>query len=353
MGILYFDVEANYEELIELRKQIAGLEKQMVEVGSQGAAALEPLEKKYAALSARIETLTSQAAVNGQKIQSAFSQMGKVSSGITNTTQKTTANAGKVGKVMAEGVMDADNAAQIFNETLGGVNRGLGKTLNMMNGFGSVVGTAFGVGAIGMFLNKVQEVRTYFQDIESSMRVFLGDAEKANKFTEELKSYAYYNMFEFADLAGGAKQLIAYGNETEKIIPIMDKLSNVAAGTGASLGELIGLYNKAKSTGQVMSRDVQSWAAKGVVLRDELKAMGVEASTGTVTFNQLNQVLERVTGEGGRFHNLMAEQMNNLSASKGQFEDSLDAMYNEIGEKMQPLLKGARCCRKSKALRRI
>ena len=340
MGILYFDVEANYEELIELRKQIAGLEKQMTEVGSQGAAALEPLEKKYAALSARIETLTSQAAINGQKIQSAYSQMGKVSSGINTTTQKTTANAGKVGKVMADGVADADNATQIFNETLGGVNRGLGKTLNMMNGLGSTIGTVFGVGAIGMFLNKVQEVRTYFQDIESSMRVFLGDAEKANKFTNELKSYAYYNMFEFADLAGGAKQLIAYGNETEKIIPIMDKLSNVATGTGASLGELISLYNKAKSTGQVMARDVQSWAAKGVVLRDELKAMGVEASTGAVTFNQLNQVLERVTGEGGRFHNLMAEQMNNLSAAKGQFQDNLDAMYNEIGEKLQPLLKG-------------
>ena len=341
MGILYFDVEANYEELIELRKQIAGLEKQMTEVGSQGAAALEPLEKKYAALSSRIETLTSQAATKGQAIQSAFSQMEKVSSGISATTQKTTANAGKVGRVMADGVTEADNAAQIFNETLGGVNRGLGKTLNMMNGLGSTIGTVFGVGAIGAFINKVQEVRTYFQDIESSMRVFLGDAEKADKFTSELKSYAYYNMFEFADLAGGAKQLIAYGNETEKIIPIMDKLSNVATGTGASLGELISLYNKAKSTGQVMARDVQSWAAKGVVLRDELKAMGVEASTGAVTFNQLNQVLERVTGEGGRFHNLMAEQMNNLSAAKGQFKDNLDAMYNEIGEKLQPLLKGS------------
>ena len=340
MGILYFDVEANYEELIELRKQITGLEKQMAEVGVQGAAALEPLEKKYAVLSARIETLTSQAAISGQKIQSAYNQMGKISTGLSGSTQKTSANAGQAGKAMAQGVIEADSAAEIFQDTLSGVNKGLGKTLNMMNGLGSTIGTAFGVGAIGMFLNKVQEVRTYFQDIESSMRVFLGDAEKANQFTEELKSYAYYNMFEFSELAGGAKQLIAYGHETEKIIPIMDKLSNVAAGTGASLNELIGLYNKAKSTGSVMARDVQSWAAKGVVLRDELKAMGVQAATGAITFNQLNQVLERVTGEGGRFHNLMAEQMNNLSASKGQFQDSIDAMYNEIGEKMQPLLKG-------------
>lgn len=340
MGLLYFEVEADYQELIELRKQIAGLEKQMAEVGGKGAAALEPLERKFNELNARMETLVTNAAVSGQKIQEAYAQMGKVSSGITQSTKKTTANAERTGKAMAQGVMEADSAAAIFQDTLGGVNRGLGKTLTMMNGLGTAVGTAFGVGAIGMFLNKVQEVRTYFQDIESSMRVFLGDAEKADKFTSELKSYAYYNMFEFSELANGSKQLIAYGNETEKIIPIMDRLSNVATGTGASLGELIGLYNKAKSTGQVMARDVQSWAAKGVVLRDELKAMGVEASTGAVTFNQLNQVLERVTGEGGRFHNLMAEQMNNLSAAKGQFQDNLDAMYNEIGEKLQPLLKG-------------
>lgn len=340
MGLLYFEVEAKYDELIRLRREVDGLEHQMRIIGQGNLLNLNALQDKYTQLTDQLRTLTQEAAINAANMQRAYSGMSKASTGLTQSTSTSVGNARSLGKAMQQSAEEAVDVTDTLKDALNGVNQGLGRIISASDGLGATIGTAFGVGAIAAFIKKVQEVRTYFQDIESSMRVFLGDAEKADKFTSELKDYAYYNMFEFSDLANGAKQLIAYGNATEQIIPIMDKLSNVATGTGASLNELIFLYNKAKSTGRVMARDVQSWAAKGVVLRDELKAMGVEASSGAITFNQLNQVLERVTGEGGRFHDLMMEQMDNLSASKGQLADSMDAMYNEIGEKIQPLLKG-------------
>ncbi len=202
----------------------------------------------------------------------------------------------------------------------------------------AVAGISFGLNEAKNFVEQVVEMRSYFQDIESSMKVFLGSQEAGAAFTQKLKDYAYYNMFEFADLAKASQQMIAYGNDVDTIIPKIDQLSNVAVGTHGSLMELVDAYNRAKSTGVVDARGIQSWAVKGVMIRDTLKEMGEEAVGTSITFEQLNKVLDKVTGEGGMFHNLQLEMMENISAEIGQFQDNIDSMLNEIGEKYQDVI---------------
>ena len=200
-------------------------------------------------------------------------------------------------------------------------------------------GLVLGANTLKGFITKLYEVRSAFQDIESSMEVFLGSKEKADRFTKELQDYAYYNMFEFRDLANASKQLIAYKNDLNSVIPTIDKLSNIASGTQANLMDLVSMFNNAKNIGHIGSQQLAMWASRGVVVKDILKEMGEEVKGTTVTFEQLNKALDHVTSEGGMFHDLMQNQMENLSASVGQFQDDLDAMYNEIGTKLQDVIK--------------
>lgn len=218
-----------------------------------------------------------------------------------------------------------------FDSTQEGAER-LGGTIDGLKG---KVAAFFSVAAAKSFLQKVYETRSYFQDIESSMKVFLGDAEKAADFTQKLKDYAYYNMFEFSDLAQASQQLIAYGNKVEDVIGIIDKLSNIATATKVPLMEMVGLYNRAKNLGGIDSKTLSSWAAKGLVLTDVLRDMGEQVDDTSISFDQLNKALDKVTGEGGMFHGLMEEMMPNLSSSWGQLQDELSSMFNEIGEAMQ------------------
>lgn len=211
---------------------------------------------------------------------------------------------------------------------------------DMFKRIGAAAGIAFSLDQAKSFIGKIAEVRAYFQDIESTMEVFLGNQQKAAQFTEELKDYAYYNMFDFAQLADASKQMIAYGNAVEDVIPRLDQLSNIATGTKADLMELVNLYNRAKNLGEIGSQGLASWATKGLVVKDVLKDMGIECDGTKVTFEQLNMVLDKVTGEGGMFHDLMLNQMENISAEQGQLQDNLDAMYNEIGEKYQDFITG-------------
>lgn len=218
-----------------------------------------------------------------------------------------------------------------FDTTQEGAER-LGGTIDGLKG---KVAAFFSVAAAKSFIQKVYETRSYFQDIESSMKVFLGDAEKAADFTQKLKDYAYYNMFEFSDLAQASQQLIAYGNRVEDVIGIIDKLSNIATATKVPLMEMVGLYNRAKNLGGIDSQGLASWAAKGLVLTDVLRDMGEQVDGASISFDQLNKALDKVTGEGGMFHGLMEEMMPNLSSSWGQLQDELSSMFNEIGEAMQ------------------
>lgn len=204
-----------------------------------------------------------------------------------------------------------------------------------IDGLRGKIAGVFSAAAVTSFLEKVYETRSYFQDIESSMKVFLGNSEKAAEFTKELKDYAYYNMFEFSDLAEASQQLIAYGNATEDVIGIIDKLSNIATATKVPLKEMVGLYNRAKNLGRIDSDGLASWAAKGLVLNDVLRDMGVQVDGMSVSFDQLNLALDKVTGEGGMFHGLMDEMMPNLSSSWGQLQDEITSMFDEIGEAIQ------------------
>ena len=249
----------------------------------------------------------------------------------------------KIGLDTKQLISDIDRAKSGFNSlTQEAVSQGesiqsafdnVGQSIK--NTIGNIAGISLGVAGIKSMISSIASTRSYFQDIESSMKVFLGSAEKASEFTSKLKDYAWYNMFEFSDLANASKQLIAYGNDVNNVIPIIDKLSNIAAGTGGDLQHFVDMFNRAKSTGQVGARDMYAWASAGVVLKDVMKDMGEEVAGTSLTFDQLNRALDHVTGDGGMFNNLMGEQMENLSSWWGALQDDMSTVLNDLGEKLQ------------------
>ena len=201
------------------------------------------------------------------------------------------------------------------------------------------VGGVLSFAGASSFISKMYQIRSSFQDTEASMKVFLGSADKASKFVKELQDYAWYNMFEFSDLTQESTKLLAFGNDVKDVIPILDKLSNIAAGTKQPLSELVNLYNKGKNVGKIGADSLESWANKGVVITDVLKEMGVEVDRSNIKFEYLDMVLNHLTSDGGMFAGLMAEQMPNLSASMGQLEDDITNMFNELGTKYQDTMK--------------
>lgn len=239
------------------------------------------------------------------------------------------------GKTISQLAQDFNGLTNTVTSGIDAINAGIAKVKNVAElGF-------LGVG-LGNFVHQVFQTRSYFQDAASSMKTFLGDAEKGAKFTKELQDYAFYNMYEFSDLIGVSKQLIAYGTtDTKEIITVVDQLSNIATGTGADINSMIDIYNKVKASGTANGIVLDQLASRGLLVKQTLQEMGETVNGNKVTFEQFQKVLKHVTDEGGMFHDLMKDQLNNLSASSAQLSDNLTAMYNEIGEKAEPYMKEA------------
>lgn len=382
MAVLAFQVKADYEEAIECRNECKRLENEMISLtkaGKDQTKEFDDLSDKYYATSKRLSDLATKAAEAAyymgpefkkaladskeevlsvaEKLKHAQDELQRLKdnrapwkdisdaqekvAGLSLQYTKAAENqrkledgARKAGKTSSDAINDVSDALDELGGKVGPSNP-ISQFFNAMSG---KIAAAFSVAGIKAFLGQVYTVRSYFQDIESSMEVFLGSEEKAKKFTNDLKDYAYYNMFEFADLADASKQLIAYGNEVDRISGkggILDQLSNIAKATNQPLMSLVNSWNKAKNVGFVDGRDMQSWAAKGLILKDVLKEMGEKVNGNKVSFEQLQKAIAHVTQEGQMFGGIMDKMMPNLSSSMGQLQDNLKSMWNDIGETIQ------------------
>lgn len=206
---------------------------------------------------------------------------------------------------------------------------------NLVGSLGRLGAAYMSLGAAKNFINEVFATREHFQDMESTMKTFLGSAEKGKQFFDELHDYAWFNMDTFENLTAASNQLIAYGNDVDDVIDIIDRLSNVASATQQPLMQYVEMWNKAKSTGTVDSMAMKQWQRSGLLIKDVLKEAGHEISGTTISFEQLKEAIRLSTDEGGFFNGVMDEMMQNISALKGQLEDDVTTMKNEIGEMLQ------------------
>ncbi|MBQ9639116.1 MAG: hypothetical protein IJV22_06140 [Bacteroidales bacterium] len=223
---------------------------------------------------------------------------------------------------------------------------------------GGTLSSLVGVGSAMGFVKQVFSVRAEMQNTEAMLRVFLGSAEKANDFFKSLQGYAYNNVFEFKDLAKQSAQLLAYKTNVEEVIPTLNKLSEIAAGTNMPLEHLVAIFNKVKANNKLDGQAVMSLGNMGIDIYEQLAQIkNAEESIKPVneqvqytrdsvkglslTFEDLQKVINNVSTDGGMFAGMMEEKMKTLGDSWGLMQDNLTNMFNEIGEQMQGFLRGA------------
>lgn len=224
-----------------------------------------------------------------------------------------------------------------------------GRMDDALSSIGDTFTRIVGIGAAGGFIKEMFNVRSEMQNTEAMLKVFLGSAEKADKFFKELQGYAYNNVFEFKDLAQQSAQLLAYKTDVEDVIPTLNKLSEIAASTSAPLDELVTVFNKVKATNKLDSDAIYSLGGKGINVRETIaeiteletgqKLLAEEVDVTGLKFKDLEKIIEHMAGEGGKYSGMMEEKMKTLGDTLGLMQDNITNMFNELGEENEGLLK--------------
>lgn len=243
---------------------------------------------------------------------------------------------------------DAERAKSIFidmgrnAETEGARIDGMGKRAGAI--FGSYIS---GQQALS-FVKSIATVRGEFQQLEVSFNTMLGSKTKADALMSQIIDTAAKTPFDFQEVAQGAKQLLAYGSESEKVNETLIRLGNISAGLSIPLGDMVGLYGTTMAQGRLFTQDFRQFMSNGIPLADELaKQFGVTkervgelVTEGKIGFPEVQKAIESMTSEGGKFQNVMQKQSTTMTGQISNLGDAWGHMLNDIGKSHDGLISG-------------
>ena len=235
---------------------------------------------------------------------------------------------------------DIKKSQQAFRDLGDQVESECSRMDNAFNGISrsvASIGAAWSLQELG---KNVATIRGEFQSLQKTMEVMLQSKSKAEALMAQMVQTAATTPFGLQEVAGGAKQLIAYGLEADKVNDTLIQLGNIASGLKIPLGDLIYLYGTTMAQGRLYTQDLNQFTGRGIPMIKELaEHFGVAESKvkglveeGKVGFPEVQAVINNLTGEGGKFFNLMAEQSQLINGKISNLEDAFDSMFNKIGQ---------------------
>ena len=204
-------------------------------------------------------------------------------------------------------------------------------------GMTAVGGAALAFG--GMAIRAAAEM----EQMRIGFTTMLGSAQKADAFLRDMVKFAKTTPFELKGLQEAAQRLLAYGSAQEEVLPQLKMLGDISAGVGMDkLPQLILAFGQVQAATRLTGMELRQFTEAGVPLLDTLaKQMGVTVaqvqemvSTGQIGFSDVQAALAGLTGEGGRFNNLMENQSKSLNGMISNLKDAWNIFLTGEGQKL-------------------
>jgi tape measure domain-containing protein len=194
--------------------------------------------------------------------------------------------------------------------------------------------------AASNFVSDIVRVRAEYQNLEVAFQTMLGSKEKADQLMGDIGKLATQTPFDLQEVATAAKTLLAFNTSAEEIPDTLRRISDIASGIGAPLGEIAEIYGKVRVQGRLFAEDINQLTGRGIPVIQELaKQFGVAdgeikslVENGKVGFPQIEKAFQSLTNEGGKFYNLSEAQSKTLSGQLSALGDAWSQMLNEFGK---------------------
>jgi tape measure domain-containing protein len=247
-------------------------------------------------------------------------------------------------------VIDAQNRTQGTFNTLKNNLDAIGKSyegvISSMKTAGAVGAVAFG--GLSLATKQIVEAGAAFEQTQIAFETMLGSAETARQVLGDLARFAAKTPFEIRQLEEASKRLLAYGTTAEDLLPTLKMLGDISAGVGMDkLPQLILAFGQVQAATKLTGAELRQFSEAGVpllgALADELGKTEAEiiemVSDGAIGFETMKTALAGLSGEGGKFFNLMEKQSTSLSGQWSNLKDQIALTARVIGTELLPYLK--------------
>lgn len=213
----------------------------------------------------------------------------------------------------------------------------------------------FSVSQVTQYVQKLAQVRGEFELQNAALAAIMQNKDEADRLFSQITQLAVQSPFNLKELVTYTKELAAYRIENEKLYDTTKMLADVSAGLGVDMSRLILAYGQVKAANYLRGTELRQFSEAGINILGELatyfseiehRAVSVGevfnmVSRRMVTFQDVEQIFQRITSEGGIFANMQEVQARTLAGMLSNLQDSVDIMLNDIGQESEGALKGA------------
>lgn len=241
------------------------------------------------------------------------------------------------------------------NRTTGKSFDTVGASMNRLDGMVQRLAMSVaGLFAAGQVIDAIGGRAIKVEQLTVAFEVLTGSIEKTNKLMVELQSLADKSSLEMPDVATSSKMLMASGADINEIPKLLRQIGDLTMGDteafkGASraLSDMIGKQ-------KVMAEEMKQFQNFGIPIRAELaKTLGVTSleldsllRRGEVTTETLFATMNRLTGSGGRFNNMLERQSKTVYGMFTTVKDTVSGLgveatseaYKQVGDYLENLL---------------
>jgi tape measure domain-containing protein len=233
------------------------------------------------------------------------------------------------------------------------MNNLLRETQNVSSGIESALKkmeAAVGVSlSAGHIIREIVNIRGEIQQLGIAFETMLGGKAEADRMMQDVITFAQKTPYTLTEVADNTKQLLAMGIETKKVMDTMRALGDVASGLSVPISRLAINYRQVAALGKLQQREIRDFAMAGVPVLEELADMMGKTKSeisdmveaGKIGFPLVEQAFKNMSGEGGRFYNLMEKQTGSVTGQIALLKDQIELMMNAIGKSGEGAIYGA------------
>lgn len=211
---------------------------------------------------------------------------------------------------------------------------------NSFKRIGMAIGAALTVEGVRRFATAMVDVRGEIQSLELSFTALFKSQEKANEFISFMTDYASKSSYSVSQLGQAVQTMAGFGVETERIIPILESIGNIAMGDAQKLGGLTLAFSQMTATGKLMGQDLLQMINAGFnplteIARKTGKSVGElkeNMDKIPITAQEVENAFISVTAEGGKFHGMLDATSKGIAGNQAKLKAAIHTTLNELGK---------------------
>lgn len=220
-----------------------------------------------------------------------------------------------------------------LNKHMSGSIRLTGELRNQMAGLASIY-------AMENFAKQVVEIGGELEVQRKAVDSILQDTGKGQRLFNQVSALAVQSPFGVMELNSYLKQLTAYGVEYYELYDTLKRIADISAGVGVDMGRIILAYGQVRAAGFLKGPELRQFSEANInvvgALMEKYNKTAAEiykmVSMKEVPFEDLQEVLWKLTDEGGQFANMQEELADTTKARWKNLSDAYQLMLADIAE---------------------